>query len=68
MGVNFFGLSLFFSFINDREMEKIKKEIEREFPDDIALQQVHLARKIISKEAKERGQSFFEYIQSLYQH
>jgi hypothetical protein len=54
--------------VNDREMEKIKREIEREFPDDIALQQVHLARKIISKEAKERGQSFFEYIQSLYQH
>ena len=53
---------------DDREIEKIKREIEREFPDDMALQQVHLARKIISREAKEKGQSFFEYIRSVYEH
>ena len=40
----------------------IKKEIEREFPGDPALQQIHYARKLISKEIKEKGMSLHEYI------
>lgn len=43
-------------------IEEIKKEIEREFPGDFALQQVHIARKILAEEAKEKGLSFWEYI------
>lgn len=34
------------------EMEEIKKEVKKEFPEDYALQQVHIARKIIAKEAE----------------
>ncbi len=44
--------------------EKTKKEIEREFPGDPALQQIHIARKLISREAKEKGLSFQEYIKN----
>ncbi len=43
-------------------IEEIKKEVEREFPGDFALQQVHIARKILSEEAKQKGLSFLEYI------
>ena len=31
------------------DIEKIKKEVELEFPYDFALQQVHIARKIIEE-------------------
>lgn len=47
--------------ISNEEMEKIKKEVEKEFPGDTALQQVHIARKIISIEAKQKGLGLFEY-------
>jgi hypothetical protein len=46
-------------------MNRIKKEVEKEFPGDPALQQVHIARKIISKEAELKGMDFFDYIQSI---
>jgi len=39
--------------------------VEAEFPDDPALQKVHLARKLISREAEIEGLSFFDYIKSL---
>jgi len=48
----------------ERIDEKTWKEIEREFPGDPALQQIHFARKLISKEAKEKGMSFREYIKN----
>ena len=51
--------------IKDREMGEIKKMVEREFPDDPALQQVHIARKIIAREAQLEGLSFIEYIKLL---
>ncbi len=38
--------------ITEKEMEKVRKMIEAEFPDDPALQQVHIARKIIAREAR----------------
>ena len=43
-------------------MEKIKKSMEKEFKDDPALQQVHIARQIIKKEAELSGLSYIEYI------
>ncbi|MCD6506281.1 hypothetical protein J7M22_06610 [Candidatus Poribacteria bacterium] len=49
------------------KMEKIiriKNEIEKEFPGDFALQQVHIARKLLSEEARERGISLWEYIKT----
>jgi len=39
--------------------------VEEEFPNDPALQQVHIARKIIAKEAELKGLGFLEYIKSL---
>ncbi|MEM7821863.1 MAG: hypothetical protein QXX38_03605 [Candidatus Aenigmatarchaeota archaeon] len=48
--------------IEKEKIEEIKKEVEKEFPGDIALQQIHIARKILSEEAKQKGLSFLEYI------
>jgi len=48
-----------------KDIKGIKKVVEEEFPDDPALQQVHIARKIIAKEAELKGLSFLEYIKSL---
>jgi len=43
-------------------VEEIKRDVEREFPNDFALQQVHIARKLLAEEAKEKGANFWEYI------
>ena len=51
--------------LNDKELEKIKREVEREFPNDPAMQQVHIARKIIAKKAKNKGLTYFEYIKQI---
>jgi hypothetical protein len=53
------------SKLSDKDIEKIKKMIEEEFPNDPALQQVHIARKIIAKEAELKGLSFLEYVKLL---
>ncbi len=47
-----------------KEISKITKEIQKEFPEDSALQEVHIARKIIAKEAEMAGMSYIKYIQS----
>jgi len=38
--------------------------IDSLFPHDPALQQVHMARKILAKEAENEGLSYLEYIKS----
>ncbi len=48
----------------EKDIEEIRKVIEEEFPNDPALQHVHIARKIIAKEARLEGLSFLEYIKS----
>ncbi|MGQ9723693.1 MAG: hypothetical protein ACUVXA_20530 [Candidatus Jordarchaeum sp.] len=53
------------SKLSEKEIEKIKRVVEEEFPNDPALQQVHIARKIIAKEAELEGLSFFEYVKLL---
>lgn len=53
------------SVINEKYVEEIRRVVEKEFPDDPALQQVHIARKILAKEAELEGLSFFEYIKLL---
>ena len=53
------------SKITRKEIQGIREMVEQEFPDDPALQQVHIARKIIATEAKHEGLSFVEYIKSL---
>ncbi len=51
--------------ITEKEIGVIKKRVKEEFPEDPALQQVHIARKTISKEAEHEGLSFLEYIKAL---
>ena len=51
--------------LDKREINKIRKEIEQEFPNDIALQQIHIARKIIAKEAEMKGLKYLDYIKLL---
>jgi len=51
--------------LKESDIKKIKKMVEEEFPNDSALQQVHIARKIIAKEAELKGLSFLEYVKSL---
>lgn len=53
------------SKIKEKDIEEIRRAVEEEFPDDPALQQVHIARKILAKEAEFKGLSFLEYIRSL---
>ena len=53
------------SKIKEKEIKEIRIAIEKEFPEDPALQQVHIARIIIAKEAESDGLSFLEYIRIL---
>lgn len=48
--------------VTHKDIEEITKAVGEEFPNDPALQQVHIARKIIAKEAELQGSSFLEYI------
>ena len=51
--------------VTERHIRQIGKAVADEFPHDPALQQVHIARKILAKEAESQGLSFVEYIKSL---
>ena len=51
--------------VTERDIKEIGEVVREEFPDDPALQQVHIARKILAKEAEFEQSSFVEYIKSL---
>jgi len=51
--------------VTERHIKEIGGVVGEEFPDDPALQQVHIARKILAKEAEFQGSGFLEYIKSL---
>jgi hypothetical protein len=46
-------------------VDSFKGIVEEEFPEDPALQQIHIARKIIAKEAELKGLTFFEYTKTI---
>ena len=48
--------------MDEKIKEKIQKNVEKEFPGDFALQQIHIARKLLSEEAKEKGIKFWKFI------
>lgn len=48
--------------MREERMEEIIKDVEREFPNDYALQQIHIARKLLAEEAKEEGITLWKYI------
>jgi hypothetical protein len=47
------------------EMKRIRDDVRREFPEDPAMQRVHIARRILSKEAELEGMSFLEYVRKV---
>ena len=48
--------------ISKRELSQITKMIEKEYPEDYALQQVHIARQIVRREAELNEMGFGEYV------
>jgi hypothetical protein len=48
--------------LSEKEIDDIRRAVEQEFPHDPALQQVHIARKIIAREAAREGLSYFDYV------
>ncbi|NVM31377.1 MAG: hypothetical protein HWN65_21235 [Candidatus Helarchaeota archaeon] len=55
------------NIIKEKIIKEIKKKAEEEFQEDPALQQIHIARKIIAKEAEIEGLSYIEYIKKVRQ-
>jgi hypothetical protein len=51
--------------VTEGHIRQIKKAVAEEFPDDPAMQQVHVARKILAKEAQVQRLGFVEYVKSL---
>ena len=51
--------------LSEEQKNKIIKEMEKEFPNDTALQQIHIARKILAKEAELKGMKYIDYIKSI---
>lgn len=51
--------------LDKKEIKKIRKFVEQEFPNDFALQQIHIARKIIAKEAEIKSLKYLDYIKLL---
>ena len=46
--------------LSREEIEEIRRKVIEEFPDDPALQQVHMARRILSMEARKQGMTVTE--------
>lgn len=51
-----------------KDLEEIQRLAAAEFPNDPAMQQVHVARKLIAQEAKRKGMTLLEYVASLRRH
>ena len=47
------------------EINRIVAQQKKEFPGDWALQQVHIARKILAREAELAGMDYIDYIRSI---
>lgn len=47
-----------------KDLEEIQRLAAAEFPNDPAMQQVHIARKLLAQEAKRRGMTLLEYVAS----
>ena len=47
------------------ELAKITKAVSKELPNGPALQQVHIARKVLTLEAERAGMGFTDYVGTL---
>ncbi|MCX6841358.1 MAG: hypothetical protein NTX53_03610 [candidate division WOR-3 bacterium] len=52
----------------EKDVREIQRLAAAEFPNDPAMQQVHVARKLIAQEARSRGMTLLEYVASLRRH
>ena len=50
---------------SESELRKIRKTVASEFPSDPALQQVHIAQRLIARQAALNGMTIPQYIRSL---
>jgi len=50
---------------SQKELREITKTVATEFPNDPALQQVHIAQRLIARRAALRGLTIPQYIRSL---
>ena len=50
---------------SQRELRKIAKTVATEFPNDPALQRVHVAQRLIARQAALKGMTVPQYIRSL---
>ncbi|NIP33284.1 MAG: hypothetical protein GWN97_00385 [Thermoplasmata archaeon] len=51
--------------VDEAEIEEIRREVMEDFPDDPALQQVHMARRILALEAQKQGKTVGEISRSI---
>ena len=51
--------------LSKAEFKAIVEEVEREFPNDHAPQQIHIARQILSREGKNNGMNLMQYASSI---
>ena len=51
--------------LSEEEIRSLQSPVQREFPDDMALQEVHLDRQILSKEAERYEIPYLQYIKIL---
>lgn len=52
-------------FLTPEDLATLKRAVIQEFPGDHALQEVHLARKILAMEAQHLGIAYLDYIQQV---
>ncbi|MBU1627102.1 hypothetical protein KKB18_07005 [bacterium] len=50
--------------ITAKEISNVKKQMAMEFPNDPAMQEVHVVRKILAKEAELNKMRYIEYVKS----
>ena len=61
----FADLSTTSTFLTAAKLENITQTVAQEFPDDLALQQVYIARQIIQRESEQLGMDYFVYVREL---
>ena len=50
---------------NNAKATIFKRDIQKEFPNDMALQEIHIARKILMQKAKNKKMNYLDYVKSI---
>jgi hypothetical protein len=53
------------TFLTDDQIQDITQAMEKEFPEDPALQEIHIARRIMRLESEQLGMDYFSYLTQL---